>query len=216
MSDTLTKIETDWLVDNDYFNKNIVDIEWPEEIQPFEKLFVSFYISDAHWDAYKAYLMAKLPDAGSMSKTRIKANTLLNKPRVQEAINVYVDTVINANKHRAKVNIIELQRSRAFYDPASLLKGDGSLKYQSLEDIPVEDRMVIDGIETRWYGKDATTKATVVKLANRDKAIEGLAKLLRLNDETEEEKHDKQVRPIVNIRINGTPQISELPEEDEE
>jgi len=192
---------------------DIADIEWPEEITNQEKLFVSYYISDAHWDPLKAFLFAGYNPGSSIQSSRVRAHNLLNKDHIQKAIDIYTDTVIRINKNRAKVNIIELQRSRAFYDPAMLINADGSLKYRSLEEVPPEVRAAIDGIETKWYGKNADVQAVSVKLADRDRAMAHLTKLLNLNEEKETDA-SKDTTPVINISINGTPQISELPEED--
>jgi hypothetical protein len=198
----------------EFIKENTVDLEWNDEISPQEKLFVSFYIADAHWDATKAYLMAGFEDAGTLNKTKVRANRLLRKDRIQKAINNYVNTVVEVNKGRAKVNIIELQRNRAFYDPAEFLNADGSLKYKNLSEIPEDIRSVIDGIETRYFGKDANVKTTTVKLADRDKALQQLVKILRINEEAEEEEaSNREARPVINVQINGDAQISTLPEE---
>lgn len=205
------------LLTEEFIQENTADLDWPDELLPQEKLFVSFYIADAHWDPMKAYIMAKYEPGSTQSLTRVRANNLLKQEKIQKAINNYVDTVVEINKGRAKVNIIELQRSRAFYDPSKLLNADGSLKYKTLDEVPAELRPVIDNIETRWFGKDANVKTTNVKLANRDKALEQLTKILRINEEADaDEKDNREARPVINVQINGTPQVSVLPDEEEE
>jgi hypothetical protein len=213
MSDLSVQENTNYL-DVNFLKEHIVDIDWPEDMLPQEKLFVSFYISDAHWDSEKAYLMAGMEPKKTSSATRIKAHQLLNTKKIQDAVNTYVNSVVEINKGRAKVGIIELQKNRAFYDPADILNADGSLKYKTLDEVPEKVRSVIDSIETRWFGKDANVKTTNVKLANRDKALEQLAKILRLDEDAdEEEASSREARPVINIQINGDAQISTLPEE---
>lgn len=204
------------ILTQEFIKENMADLDWPEELLSQEKLFVSFYIADAHWDPLKAYLMAKYEPSTTQSMTRVRANNLLKQEKIQTAINNYVNTVVEVNKGRAKVNIIELQRSRAFYDPSKLLNADGSLKYKTLDEVPKALRPVIDSIETRWFGKDANVKTTNVKLANRDKALEQLVKILRINEEADaDEKEGREARPVINVQINGNPQVSVLPEDDD-
>jgi hypothetical protein len=193
-------------------NEDILELEWPEEIEPYEKVFISFYVSDAHWDGYKAWMMSKLPECKNKSATVQKANRLLAKPYIQQAIKMYVNSIMEINKTRAAIEILEFQRNRALYDPADIIDANGRLKYDSLDELPLEARMAIDGIETKYFGKDADRKVTTVKLANRDRAITDLKKTLRLDEESAEEKADRTIKPVIHIEVKGTPQVSVLPE----
>jgi hypothetical protein len=217
--DETIKSGNGWEYPEAKYKKALLDVDWPEGIKPEEKLFVSFYLSDAQWDVKKAYIMSFLevdPDKG-LANVQSKALKFYNRPIVQEAIDAYVDAVANMNRARARYNIMELYNKRAFYDVTKLLNADGSLKYESLDEVPPEERAAIDGIETRFYGKDADRHATTIKLANRDKSVEMLSKILGMDKKSEDESSDsKNITPIINLSINGSPQITELPDDDEE
>ena len=197
----------------EFIQENTMDMEWDSELTPQEKLFISFYVSDAHWDEVKAYNMAKLPEAKTRAATKARALRILKKEKVQIAIDNFVNSVVDINKQRARITIMDLQTKRAFFDPAELINADGSLKYQTLEEIPAELRAIIDGIETKWYGKNADVKTTTVKLADRNRAIADLKKMFRLDEETQEEKANNAVIPVVNISVQGNPKVSLLPED---
>lgn len=65
---------------------------------------------------------------------------------------------------------------QATYDPSMFIDDKGKPKFNNWDEIPIKYRCCVEGIETRYYGKDADRAVTVIKLVDRKKAREELYK----------------------------------------
>ena len=102
---------------------------------------------------------------------------------VRKAIAIYMNAVLAQKKSEVLYKVMEVLYKRAFYDPFTFYDSDGQPKFSSLEEIAIEDRIVVDGIELKYWGKDSDKSSVVLKLANRDKAMQELTKILELSKE---------------------------------
>jgi hypothetical protein len=134
--------------------------------------FIAAYLSNGQngTQAYKeaGYKAENDPVAASC------ASTLLRNPKVEKAINEYMDKFVT-NKAILRRKVLQIYADMASFDPKDILSPDGELKCDSLADIPLNLRRCIAGIETRYYGKDAERKKTIVKLVDRKAALDKLA-----------------------------------------
>jgi len=108
----------------------------------------------------------------------IVATQNINKLNIKEGIKRIFEVMIEVDKTGLEKKLFSTYFKRAFYDISVYQKDDGS--YRPLNEIPKEDRCVIDGIDTKYYGKDASVEVTILKLANRDRSMEQLAKYISM------------------------------------
>jgi hypothetical protein len=180
------------------------------KLKPKYILFLAEYASNG-FNGGKAYeLIAKKKDV-SRGTAISTASEYLRKPNMLAGLAHIVRNQLKEKTATLERRIIDQLVIRAFYDPSELLDNKGSLKYDSLEDVPVELRQCIDGIETRAYGKDANVSKTIYKLANRDRAREELSKYIKLASMVERrEITGKDGKPIAIIKKD----VEQLPDED--
>lgn len=69
--------------------------------------------------------------------------------------------------------LLDTYITRAFYDPADFISDDG--EPYALSEIRPELRCVVDGVEKKYFGKDADAFTITLKLANRDTALKTLS-----------------------------------------
>jgi hypothetical protein len=69
---------------------------------------------------------------------------------------------------------------QAFYDPTMFFNPDGTVRFQSWDEIPERFRHCIEGMEVKYYGKDADKRVIMLKLVNREKAQMQLAKYIQM------------------------------------
>jgi hypothetical protein len=101
---------------------------------------------------------------------------------IQQAIREFWEIVFGDKIDKIERNLIDALYRRAFSNRWQYFNKDGTLKdkIHSLEDLG-EDHVLIDGIETKFYGKDADISVTVYKLADRDSAFKQLQSILGLD-----------------------------------
>jgi hypothetical protein len=103
--------------------------------------------------------------------------------KIQNAIHEFWETVFGDKIDKIERNLIDALYRRAFSNRWKYFNKDGTLKdsINSLEDLG-EDHIIIDGIEKKYYGKDADREVTVYKLADRDSAFRQLQSMLGLDN----------------------------------
>lgn len=106
----------------------------------------------------------------------------MKEDRVQQAIREFWEIVFGDKIDKIERNLIDALYRRAFSNRWQYFNKDGTLKdkIRSLEDLG-EDHVLIDGIEKKFYGKDADISVTVYKLADRDSAFKQLQSILGLD-----------------------------------
>jgi len=108
----------------------------------------------------------------------ICAAQLLAKQRFQEYFAEFLEKQLGDDKAVLAAQVIQKMKVRAFYDPADIINDDGNLRHSMDELSAMGLSYAIDGIECS-YTKEGD-KITKVKLADRQAALESLAKYLKL------------------------------------
>lgn len=119
----------------------------------------------------------------SMSTT-----TLFHNPKIKEAISMFMNAVLSRKKNEILTKAIDVLQKRAFYDPFMFFDENGQPLFNSMKQVPPEWRVVVDGIEEKHWGKEGEVKWVVLKLADRQKALNELTKLLELSKDVIELK----------------------------
>jgi len=128
----------------------------------------------------EAYLMHIGKKGMTRGTAAAQMSEMLKKPKIQSALRLLIDRWLGEQKSTFEKRIIEQLNIQAFYDPSMFIDTEGSAKFKSWDDIPEQYRCCVEGIETRYYGKDAEQSATTIKLVNRVKAREELSKYITL------------------------------------
>ena len=155
--------------------KNIKEskaLKMPEK----EKTFAAAYVVD--FNATHAYLAA-YPNTKKVNATA-NGSVFLRRENVQALIKKYCDERINNYKNELEKKIVDVYMKRAFYDASKWFDEKGRLICEWEEFQKSGYGIIVDGIETRAYGKDATNEKTVYKLADKNKALEMLSRYMRI------------------------------------
>jgi hypothetical protein len=118
---------------------------------------------------------------------RVVAVENLNKLNIKDAVQKIIQHAIKDKKEIEK-ELFTLMWHRANYDIKTFQNEDGTFKL--LSEIPDEWRCCIDGVERKYYGKNADVCVVVSKLADRDKAIDKLDKYIKMTNDIQEEKNE--------------------------
>lgn len=111
---------------------------------------------------------------GEMSKEQYRnMSTILHDQRVRKAIRAGIQRKMADVLDNLDARLLNTYITRAFYDPMEFIDDDGDPK--PLSKISPDNRCVIDGIEKKYYGKDADAYTVTYKLANRDTALKTLS-----------------------------------------
>ncbi len=154
-----------------------------------EILFIAEYCNNG-FNGSQAAIIAGYSKKGAGTQ----AGRMLKNAEIRNGIKAYLDEILGQYKDTLEFEIIKTYKIRAFYNTSDILTEDGALKVERLEDLGDNVR-VIDGIETRPTKSGDTY--TVIKLANREKALEQLTLYMGLIKQAD-------VNFINNITI-GTP-----------
>jgi hypothetical protein len=123
-------------------------------------------------DAYAKVYPAKQDSA------KVNAAKLLANPRFQEYFAGYLAKQLDDDKAVLAAKVVQKMTVRAFYDPADIIDEAGNLKHTMEELSAMGLSYAIDGIERMTTKRgDEVIK---VKLADRQAALESLAKYLKL------------------------------------
>jgi hypothetical protein len=143
--------------------------------------FVVEYLNNG-MNAGQAYLkhVAKKPDI-TMDTAYTNGCLLLRNPKIREALRIVITDWLEEKRGKLEKELIDVLYRRAFYDISIFQNENGEFK--ELEDIPNEWRCCVDGVEKKYYGKDATTSVIILKLADRDRAIDKLDKYIQMTKE---------------------------------
>jgi len=166
-----------------------------------QKVFVIEYVNH-NFNASKA-----MKASGYSGKSAgINAGRILRMETVQGAIKEYLEAVIDKYKSHLEHDILNMYMKRAFYNPATFINGDGSPKFDSLDELG-DNAVIVEGIETKFFGKDANRSTVVVKLVDREKALLQLSKYLEII-----KKADTTINntlQVMGVMLTQTPQTKE-------
>lgn len=113
---------------------------------------------------------------GSKDTLRGLSWALQKRPHVMEAVKRFIDSVITPYKAKLEYEILHMYYQRAFYDISVFYDDDGRIR--PLDEVDVEWRCCVDGVEERYFGKDANRRVITYQLANRDTALQTLYKMV--------------------------------------
>lgn len=175
---------------NQYIGKEVLKKLQDLKLKPKEILFIALYVSN-NFKGTQAYIDAtkvkgKERSYGAMA---VRASVLLGKDRVKAGVRLILDVLLGEKKVNLDKKIIETLEKRAFYDPQMFFRADGTPAFDNWEAIPEEWRCVVDSLERKYYGKDASTSVIVMKLADKDVALDRLSKYITLYKDSTEVEH---------------------------
>ncbi len=156
-------------------------------LAPEESYFLYQYFTTG-FDDIAAYQTTFHPGSNKIheKERRIYANGsayILNRPHVVKALKALTNYFLAERKVTYAPRILQVLEAQAFYDPGDFLTSEGDLKV-SLTDLTLAQRLCIEHIDTKYYGKDADRSVTTVKLVARHRAMEMLARYITLFAET--------------------------------
>lgn len=155
-----------------------------QKLTPKQIKFIAIYLTNGH-NGVRA-----VKEAGYNFKNYnvcgVEANKLLKKPKINAAIKGVFDKWLDEKKTKLNKEIVDVLYKRAFYDITIFQTSLG--KWKKLEDIPKEWRCCIDGVEEKYYGKDAAQRSVILKMANKDIALDKLDKFTGLTRDEDDGK----------------------------
>jgi len=152
-------------------------------LKPKEMLFIAEYITNG-FNATEAYMNSIAGKKTKRTSGGVEGHLTLKKAKIQASISKMFDYWLAEKKIKLERELCEILYKRATYDISTFVNDDGSFK--QFNDIEKEWHCVIDGTSTRYFGKDASTKVVITKLADRDSAIDKLDKYIQMTRETKE------------------------------
>lgn len=154
-----------------------------------ELAFVVEMISNG-CDKVKAYKAThKCPETLTETQYR-KIGAILRKEEVKQLLRRGIQKRMSESLDNLDARLLETYITRAFYDMRDFVDDDG--EPISLHKIPEKLRCVIDGVEKKYYGKDAEAYTVTYKFANRDQALKVLGEYISM------------VRPNSEISVTST------------
>lgn len=140
-----------------------------------EVYFAIEYLSNG-FDAGKAY--AEVFPQDPHRKALLGGQSYLRRPTVQKILSEYTTAWLRGRVSYLEKEILDTTLARALYDPALFLNPDGSPAFTSWDEIPPAYRRCIEGIDVKFWGKDADRQSITFNLASRSEALAQLTKLL--------------------------------------
>jgi hypothetical protein len=143
-----------------------------------EYFFVATYCSNG----FDHNAAAKLAGYGTQRKIRnghgdaFSASYLLHREKIIKAIKLFIDAIINPIKAKLEYEILDAYYKRATYRVSDFIDNQGNVK--PLSQVPKEWLCCIDGVEKRFFGKDANRSVVTYSLPNRDTALQMLYKFV--------------------------------------
>lgn len=129
---------------------------------------------------------------------RIEGRKLAAKENIAEAIKRFIDVAIGPYIETLQYEVVEKLRNMATWDVLDFFNDDGSVK--QLSDIPEDKRVAIEGVNIRFYGKDAQRKVVEFKLTDRKNIMSMLLALRKelIGNKSEIPKKDQDnIRKIL-------------------
>lgn len=154
--------------------KKILPIDFQDlQLNPRELRFVAVYCSNG----FRGKEACKDSGySGNAETLRSLAWAMLRRPHIAVAIRRFIDLVIQPYKDRLEYEVLARYYKRATYDIADFYFDDGAIK--PLNEIPEDMREIIDGVNIRYYGKEAEKRVVEYSLPNRDTALKMLYQMV--------------------------------------
>lgn len=151
--------------------------------------------------AYREAFDKRLKD----SEAKHRATWLLARDNIRAAVVTVISHWLNEKKIRLEQEIIQSYYAQAFYDPSMFINTDGSPAFETWDDIPAAWRCCVESIETKMSASGLHTR-TVIKLVDRTKALDRLAKLTALAAMTTE---PAVINQTTNVQNNITAVVNQ-------
>lgn len=107
----------------------------------------------------------------------VMAQTIYNHTYMNEAVKLIREKWEASIKVDIPQTLLEQLKIQCTYDPSIFINVDGSPKFKTWDEIPEEYRCCVEGIESKYHGRNADVKTTIIKLVDRDKARKYLMEL---------------------------------------
>lgn len=176
------------------------------ELTPDELQFLYEYVNNNFDEkaAWEAVIGVEKRRKLKKSTFYMQAKRMASRKNVKEAVTRLLTKHVESKKQIIPSTLIEGLIASATYDVSDIVDRDGEFIVDDLKELPVYVRKhVIEGIETKYWGKDADVKTTNVKLAKRSTARAQLIELMKIFDKLDtEEKVDGNV---FNVILQSTP-----------
>ena len=150
---------------------------WDEELSGKKRLFVLFYCTEdeCFLNGTRAYLKA-YTKCESENAAAVNAGKLLRNAKVKQAIKKLLRLARDEDDEQAVYRMIKQFEQLSFYNPADIIDASGALRVKDLKELGAL-ALCVEQIETRV---NTAGSYTVVKLANRQKAMEAFSKYLNI------------------------------------
>ena len=150
---------------------------WDEELSGKKRLFVLFYCTEdeCFLNGTRAYLKA-YTNCESENAAAVNAAKILRNAKVKQAIKKLLRLARDEDDEQAVYRMIKQFEQLSFYNPADIIDASGALVVDDLRKLG-ELALCVEQIETRV---NTAGSYTVVKLANRQKAMEAFSKYLNI------------------------------------
>ena len=150
---------------------------WDEGLSGRRRLFVLFYCTEdeCFLNGTRAYLKA-YKNCQSENAAAVNAGKLLRNAKVKQAIKKLLRLARDEDDEAAVYKMLKTFERLSFYNPADIIDANGALLVKDLKDLG-ELALCVEQIETRV---SKAGRYTVVKLANRHKAMEAFSKYLNI------------------------------------
>jgi hypothetical protein len=119
----------------------------------------------------------------------------------RKAIRKYIEFKFDLKKDIVKMNLMKLHFTRAFFNPADIITPDGKFVDVDGEEIKSLRQLgklayCVEGIESKVIGFDEKTGKAVkelkIKLCDRNKSLDVIAKLFKIGEDEEEIDTDEK------------------------
>ena len=150
---------------------------WDEGLSGRRRLFVLFYCTEdeCFLNGTRAYLKA-YTNCESENAAAVNAAKILRNAKVKQAIKKLLRLARDEDDEQAVYRMLKTFEQLSFYNPSDIIDASGALLVKDLKDLGAL-ALCVEQIETRV---NTAGSYTVVKLANRQKAMEAFSKYLNI------------------------------------
>jgi hypothetical protein len=160
---------------------------WDDALKGKRRLFVLYYCAreDCFLKPIKAYQKAYAKKRGSeleepnYNTAATNSWKLMQRPEIKEAIRKRLRAVQDEIDEETRYRVLQMYQTLALYDPADIIDKNGALKIkgEDLSELGELSKCIAGVVEKK---SDKGTINYEIKLVDRFKALEGIAKYLEL------------------------------------
>jgi hypothetical protein len=158
---------------------------WDADLKGRRRLFVLYYCTEGDCfmkpiPAYqKAYAKTRngVVEVPCYETAKNRSSALMQNPEVRRAVSKLLRKAQDEIDEETTYQVLRLYKELALYNPADIIDTNGNLKVTDLSELG-DLAKCVEGIITKVNAKGYKTRE--IKLADRFKALDGLAKYLEL------------------------------------